>query len=229
MDAKKTVQKFLRNFPRNVASLVASGMRLLPGEIPKVVYLELHGDYPVLPAKSILPIAIPIPGQKKSETLEELKVQLEAMATVSAVEEIIILERGFTGGFSSAYAVRQMLLALVAAGKTVTFYADGYSNLTLYLASACSKVVTLSEGQLMTVGLAGRVLFQANMFKKIGIDIEYERRSEYKNAPNQLTETSLTDSHREALSSLLGSINTHWLEAIATGRKLEPMSIDTAK
>jgi protease IV len=228
MDAKKTVQNFLRNLPRNAASMVASGMRLLPGEVPKTVYLELHGDYPVFAPKSILPIAIPIPGQKKSETLKELKVQLEAIAQVAAVEEIVILERGFSGGFATLFAVRQMFVALVAAGKTVTFYADGYSNLTLYLASACSKVVTLSEGQLLTVGLAGRVLFQANMFKKIGVEIEYERRSEYKNAPNQLTETSLTDSHREALSSLLGSINTHWLEAIATGRKLELEAVQKA-
>ncbi len=228
MDAKKTVQNFLRNLPYNAAALVASGMKLLPGEIPKTVYLELSGDYPVFTPKSILPINIPIPGQKKTETLEELQDHLEAMAEVSALEEVIILEHGFSGGFASAYAVRKMFLALVASGKTVTFYADSYSNLTLYLASACSKVVTLSEGQLMTVGLAGRVLFQANMFKKIGVEIEYERRSEYKNAPNQLTETSLTDSHREALSSLLGSLNSHWVEAIANGRKLEPSAVQKA-
>jgi protease IV len=228
MDAQKTVQNFLRNLPRNAASLVASGMRLLPGEVPKTVYLELIGDYPVFAPKSILPINIPLPGQKKLETLEELKVQLEAMAKVSALEEVILLDRGFSGGFASAYAVRQMLLALVAAGKTVTFYADSYSNLTLYLASVCSKVVMLSEGQFMTVGLAGRVLFQANMFKKIGVEVEYERRSEFKNAPNQLTETKLTDSHHEALSSLLTSFNAHWLGSIAQGRKLKVTAVQQA-
>jgi protease IV len=228
MDLKKSVKSFFRNVPDNLSALVAQGMRLIPGQVPKVVFLELVGDYPVFAPKSLLPVAIPLPGQRKLETLEDLKDQLEAMAEIPELEEIVILERGFSGGFVTAFVVRQMLLALVNSGKTVSFYADGFSNLTLYLASACSKVVTLSEGQLMTVGLAGRVLFQANMFKKIGIEVEFERRSEYKNAVNQLTETGLTPEHREALSGLLGSLNAHWLESIASGRKLEVGVVEKA-
>lgn len=227
MDIKKTAQNVIRNLPHNLGSLLAKGMSLIPGEIPKTVYLELRGDYPVFAPKSMLPIPIPLPGQRKTETLEELKSQLEAVAKVAAVEEVIILERGFSGGFSSAFAVRQML-EILSATKTVSFYADSFNNLTLYLASACTRVVTLSEGQLMTVGLAGRVLFQANTFKKIGIEVEFERRAEYKNAVNALTETKLTDSHREALTSVLTSINSHWLETIAAGRKLELGAVQNA-
>ncbi len=227
MDIKKTAQNVVRNLPHNLGALLAKTISLIPGEIPKTVYFELRGDYPVFAPKSPLPIPIPLPGQKKSQTLEELKIQLEAVALVAAVEEVVILERGFSGGFSSAFAVRQMLEHLSAC-KTVTFYADSFNNLTLYLASACTRVVTLAEGQLMTVGLAGRVLFQAGTFKKIGIEVEFERRAEYKNAVNTLTETKLTDSHREALTSLLTSVNSHWLETIALGRKLELAALQKA-
>jgi protease IV len=228
MDAKKIAQNFIRNLPHNASSLVARGAKLIPGEIPKTVFYELRGDYPVFAAKPLLPIPIPILGQKKTDTLDDLEAQLEAFTQNSAVQELVILERGFSGGFSSAYAVRQLLEKAVKAGKTISFYADSFSNLTLYLASACSRVVTLSEGQLMTIGLAGRILFQAEMFKKIGIEIEFERRAEYKNAVNQLTETSLTPAHREALTSVLTSLHTHWLETIATGRKLEPVAVQKA-
>ena len=220
MDTKKIVQNLIRNVPRNAASLLAQGIKLLPGEVPKVVYLELHGDYPALAPKSPLPLSIPLPGQKKIETIHDLKRQLEALASIAAVQELIILEHGFSGGFSSAFTIRQLLTELKNSGKTITFYADGYSNLTLYIASVCDKIITLAEGQLMTVGLAARVVFQANTLKKIGIEVEVKRRAEYKNAPNTLTETSLTTAHRESLTSLLGSLHQHWLESIAAGRNL---------
>ncbi len=228
MDFQKQARNFLENLGHNSTALLAKGLSLIPGEIPSTVYLELRGDYPVFTPPSPLPLSIPIPGQKKTVTLEELRDQLEILGKVPAVKELIILERGFSGGFVAAFAIRAMLEQLIAAGKTITFYADAYDNLTIYLASACTNVVTLSEGQLMTIGLAGRVQFQAGTFKKIGIEVEYERRAEYKNAVNQLTETALTPAHRENISTVLGSLSQHWLETIASGRKLEPEVVKKA-
>jgi protease IV len=227
MDNKKFVQNLVRNLGHNAGSLLHKGLSLLPGEAPSVVFLELQGDYPIFAPKSPLPVPIPIPGQKKVETLTELKNQLEAFGKTT-IPELVLLERGFSGGFAAAFAIRQMLEKLVLAGKTVVFYADGYSNLTLYLASVCTRVVTLSQAQLMTVGLAARVVFQKETLKKIGLEAEFERRAEYKNAPNTFSENTFTPAHREAMTALVGSVFSHWLETIAKGRNLTPEAVKTA-
>jgi protease IV len=227
MDNKKFAQNLVRNLSHNAGALLQKGLSLLPGEAPNTVYLELRGDYPVFAPKSPLPIPVPLPGQKKVETLEDLKNQLEAFGKTSC-PELVLLERGFSGGFAAAFAIRQMLEKLVLNGKTVIFYADGYSNLSLYLASACTRVVALAQAEFLMVGLAARTVFQKETLKKIGIEIEYERRAEYKNAPNTFSENTFTAAHREALTSLVGSVQSHWLESIAKGRNLTPEAVKTA-
>jgi protease IV len=219
MDNKTLAQNLARNLAHNATALLQKGLTLLPGEVPETVYLELRGDYPIFAAKSPLPIPVPLPGQKKTDTLSELKTQLEAFGKTTC-PNLILLERGFSGGFATAFAIRQVLEKLVQAGKSVVFYADGYNNLTLYLASVCTKVVTLSQAELICVGLAARVVFQKESLKKIGIEAEFERRAEFKNAPNTLTENGFTPDHRQAMTSLLEGVSEHWLKTIATGRNL---------
>ncbi len=221
-------KNIMKNLGRNAGLLVAQGLKLLPIEVPEKVFLELKGGYPVFAPKSPLPIPVPLPGQRKIETLSELSTQLEALIKLPSVRELIVLERGFSGGFAESYAIRGLFERVRAVGKTVTFYGDGLNNLTMYIASACNNVVTLSEGQIVTIGLAAQVMFQANTLKKIGVEVEVERRAEFKNAANTLTETHFTEAHRESLESLIGNVYEHWLEMIASGRSLEKSVLQDA-
>jgi protease IV len=218
----------LKNVVRNAGALVAQGLKLLPGDAPKTVVVELKGAYPVTRPAGPLPIPVPIPGQQRVETLLELQRRLEALGRVEGLEGVIVLNRGFEGGLSTAFAVRRALEELRVAGKRVTFYADSADNLTLYLGSACDEFVMLSEGLMGAVGLASRVVFAGETLKKIGIDLEYERRSEYKAAPERLTATGFSQPYRESLTALLTSVHDHWLEAIAGGRGLDVNAVREA-
>jgi protease IV len=211
----------LKNVVRNAGALVAQGLSLLPGEVPKTVVIELKGAYPMTRPSGPLPVPIPIPGQPKIETLTDLQHKLELLAKVPSLEGIVFLNRGYEGGLATTYAVRRLIETFRASGKRVTLYADSVDNATLYLGSACDEFAMLSEGIMGAVGLGSRVVFVGEMLKKIGINLEYERRSEYKAAPERLTTTGFSDTYRESVTALLESVYDHWLETIASGRTLE--------
>jgi protease IV len=211
----------LKNVVRNAGALVAQGLSLLPGEVPKTVVLELKGAYPTTRPSGPLPVPIPIPGQPKIETLMDLQHKLELLAKVPGLEGIVLLNRGYEGGLATAYALRRLLETFKASGKRVTLYADSVDNAIVYLGSVCDEFVMLSEGNMGAVGLGSRVVFVGETMKKIGINLEYERRSEFKAAPERFTATGFSDTYRESVTALLESVNNDWLEAIASGRNLE--------
>jgi protease-4 len=217
-----------KNVVRNAGALVAQGLSLLPGDAPKTVVLELKGAYPVTRPPGPLPVDIPLPGQPRVETLTEFQRKLEVLARVPGLEGVVVLERGFEGGLSTAYAIRRALEELRASGKRVTLYADSVSNATLYLGSAADEFVVLPEGMVGAVGLASRVVFLGEALNKLGVNLEFERRSEYKAAPERFTATGFSDTYRESITALLDSVNTHWLETIAGGRNLEMNALRAA-
>jgi protease IV len=222
------MNNFLENLSQNAVALFEQGLRFLPGETPKTVVLELRGAYPITSPANPLPIPIRLPGQSKIETLDDLSDQLERLTQIRSLQELVVLERGFEGGFATAFAVRGLLEDFRKSGKRITFYSDQIGNLSLYLGSACDQIVTLSEGQINAVGLAARVVFLGETLKKIGIELEFERRSEFKNAPERFAATEFSDAHRQNVTGLLEGLYAHWLETVSTGRKLSTDALRAA-
>jgi protease IV len=223
-----SMNNFFENLSQNAVALLEQGLRFLPGETPKTVVLELRGAYPVTSPANPLPIPIRLPGQSKIQTLDDLRDQLERLAEIRSLQELIVLERGFEGGFATAFAVRGLFEKFRKSGKRITFYADQIGNLSLYLGSACDQIVTLVEGEIRTVGLAARVVFLGETLKKIGIELEFERRSEFKNAPERFAATEFSDAHRQNVTGLLEGLYNHWLDAVSTGRKLSTDALRAA-
>ena len=222
------MNNFFYNLSQNAVALLEQGLRFLPGETPKTVVLELHGAYPVTSPANPLPIPIQLPGQKKITTLEDLRDQLERLTQIRSLQELIVLERGFEGGFATAFAVHGLLEEFRKSGKRIMFYSDQIGNLSLYLGSACDQIVTLSEGQVNAVGLVARVVFLGETLKKIGIELEVERRSEFKNAPERFAATTFSAAHRQNVTGLLEGLYDHWLETVSTGRKLSTDALRAA-
>ena len=209
----------LKNVTRNAAALVAQGLKLLPGDAPNSVIVELKGAYPV--TRPANPLPIPIPGQARIETLLEFQRKLEVLSRIPELKCVILLNRGLECGLATAFALGQALEKFRSSGKRVILYADGADNLTLYLSASCDEFVMLSEGVMGAVGVAARVVFLGEAMRKLGVNLEFERRSEYKAAPERLTATGFSDAYRESLTALLDSVQNHWLETIAAGRSLE--------
>ena len=113
----------LKNVTRNAAAFVAQGLKLLPGDAPSSVIVELKGAYPVTRPANPLPISIP--GQARIETLLEFQRKFEVLSRVPELKRVILLNRGLECGLATAFALRQVFERFRAAGKHVTLYADG--------------------------------------------------------------------------------------------------------
>ena len=63
--------------------------------------------------------------------------------------------------------------------------------------------------------------FYRGTLDKLGIEAQFEGVGKYKNAPNQFTERSFTEPHREQMEALVGSLFDTYVAGVAEGRRLE--------
>jgi protease-4 len=83
-------------------------------------------------------------------------------------------------------------------------------------------------GELRTTGWNREFEFYKGLFDKIGVNFEVSKRKEYKSAGDLLTETKLPAAVRENYQTLGNDLTQQLVDAIATGRKIEPASIRQA-
>jgi protease-4 len=203
------------NLSRNAAFVLSRALSMLPGRPPRLVVIELHGDYPLTRTPSFQ-----LPGRPRPDTLGALARRFDRLADSPDIDGVVLLLDGFSGGSASAYSIRQLIERYRSRGKTVTAYASAVSNLTLYLGAVADRFVMPPAGDWQAVGLAARVVFMRDTLEKLGLVAEVERRAEYKTAPERFTESSMSEANRQQITSLLEDVNAHWMQAIAQGRHL---------
>ncbi|KAL1925601.1 uncharacterized protein VTP21DRAFT_484 [Calcarisporiella thermophila] len=115
---------------------------------------------------------------------------------------------------------RQAKIAKFGADKCkLIAFADTYTQMYYYLASAFDHVAIQPTGQVPLVGLSSTVTFFKQLLNRFGIYVRGEARREYKSAISPFTETKLTPEQRSDLDQLLSSLNTDMLQDIASSRK----------
>lgn len=122
-------------------------------------------------------------------------------------------------GWARVEEVRRAFGRLQDAGKPVTVYLEGMiGNQEYYLASAAERIVVPPVSSVDVVGLRAEVTFFKRLLDKLGVNADLEHIGDYKNASDLLTRTSMSDAHREALTSLLNDLDSHWIDEIARAR-----------
>eukprot|EP00008_Paramoeba_atlantica_P006603 CAMPEP_0201476516 /NCGR_PEP_ID=MMETSP0151_2-20130828/1706_1 /ASSEMBLY_ACC=CAM_ASM_000257 /TAXON_ID=200890 /ORGANISM="Paramoeba atlantica, Strain 621/1 / CCAP 1560/9" /LENGTH=729 /DNA_ID=CAMNT_0047856911 /DNA_START=110 /DNA_END=2296 /DNA_ORIENTATION=+ len=94
-------------------------------------------------------------------------------------------------------------------------------NACYYLASAFPRIYVQPTGEINLTGFLLDSAFIKGLFDKIGCEPQLDKRHEYKNAVNTYTETSLTEPHREVMTSLCDSLYQQMIDDIAQDRGLE--------
>ena len=97
---------------------------------------------------------------------------------------------------------------------------------TLALAATASKIVLSPAGDVNLTGIRAEVPFFKNTIQKLDFDVHVEKRHEYKNALNVLTEEGFTPEHKEALKTLLDDVQAALAQHLATRREREIEVID---
>lgn len=106
-------------------------------------------------------------------------------------------------------------------------WAETYpGTLSYYLASAFREVWMQPSGTVGLVGFASSAMFLRDALDKAGIEAQYIARGEYKSAPNRFTQSSYTDSHREADTRLIESLHAQVAQAVSESRGIEAADVD---
>ena len=105
-------------------------------------------------------------------------------------------------------------------GKPVVCHAHSLDNATAWFAArACTRIWVSPAGDVNTVGIAGQVVYLKSALDKLKITADFLHMGRYKSAVESLTRDGPSDEAREALTSVLGSIRSTWLETLGTARK----------
>jgi protease IV len=130
---------------------------------------------------------------------------------------------------SPAAAVQELREAIAAftAVKPSLAWAETYpGTLSYYLASAFGEVWMQPSGTVGLIGFASNATFLRDALAKAGIEAEFVAKGEYKSAANLFTEGGFTDSHREAVTRMLESLQSQVWQAIAESRDVDAGVLD---
>lgn len=130
---------------------------------------------------------------------------------------------------SPAAAVQELREAVAAfsAAKPSLAWAETYpGTLSYYLASAFREVWMQPSGTVGLIGFAANALFLRDALHKAGVEAQFVTRGEYKSAPNLFTENGFTDTHREAVTRMVESLQQQVWQAVAESRRIDPDALD---
>lgn len=174
------------------------------------------------------PLAL-LSGDRQALTMRDAVELLGRAETDKRVRGLFLNIGGGGGSMAAAQELRDSLLRFRASGKPVVAFADSLDgNLACFIASAASEVVLQRGGSVSLLGFSRDVNFLRGALDKAGLAFQVAKRHEYKNAYDQLVETSFTEPHREALSRLYELVHDQLVAGIAEGRGLSIDEVEAA-
>jgi protease-4 len=140
---------------------------------------------------------------------------------------IILHLRGFAMPLADLQTLRGSMLRLRTKGKRVICFAQGYDNVTYYVASAADEIILQPGGEVATIGLRSSATFYRDALETIGVALDSVAISPYKGAYDSFTRNTISAEGQEQLEWLLDSRYEGLVNDIAAGRKTTPESVKT--
>lgn len=166
---------------------------------------------------------------RSSQGFIDVVRKIEAAANDNNVAGLYIRASDFSLGSARAEEIRTAIKRFKLSDKFVVAHSQGTYSVSpsaLRAISAADEIWIQPGSDVMTSGLAFEGMFYKDFLENISVQMEVIKYSEYKNAPNQWTETSFTDAHREAMTVLGEDIWELSLADIAADRD---MTIDKVR
>ena len=179
-------------------------------------YLDIHleGDLPEQSSSSFGTFL-----EKRPPSLRTIVQSFDRAAKDARVKSVMLRVNSLSGvGWGKIEELRGAVTRFRESKKPVYAYLEFSGNKEYYLATACTKIFAVPTGLLDVTGLHAEVTFFRNTLDKLGIAAEFEGIGKYKNAPNQFTESSFTEPHREQMTALLDSLFARYVKGVAESR-----------
>jgi protease-4 len=101
----------------------------------------------------------------------------------------------------------------------------GNGSADYVLATGAPEVWLQPSGELALMGVAAETTFLRGLLDKLGVEPQLDKRHEYKNAADRVMRKEFTPEHREAVDRVIASTWDQAVDAIATGRSLDPDAV----
>lgn len=184
-----------------------------------VAKISERGRPPLLtPAERIE--RLDLKGAIGERDLTLMVAKMRRLARDEKVAAVVVQIDGLSAGWASTNELRNGLLELRAAGKTVFVYMVAGSTREYYLATAANKIYVDPAGGLRLVGMHANSLYFKGLFDKLGVVAQFGKVDEYKSAPEAYTRTGPTEPAFIARNELYDSIFEHLVRGIADARGL---------
>jgi protease-4 len=166
-------------------------------------------------------------GDMSMMGLDDITLSIRKAAKEKNIKGIYI--EGGTALFDSpatAQQIRDALKEFKKSGKWIFAYADGYTQAAYYVASAADSVFLNRTGIIELKGIGGKQQFMTGLYDKLGIKYQTVRVGKYKSAVESVTRKDMSAENREQTLAYQKGIWKHWLNDIATSRKITASQID---
>ena len=125
---------------------------------------------------------------------------------------------------AAAEELRTAIQSFRRSGKVVVAHSQGLYPAgpvvsTYMLGAAANEFWMQENASLQAVGFASEEMFLKGAFDRYGIVPDFQKRAEYKTAPNAYLETNFTPEHRESQLSWMGSVYGSAVANAAADRK----------
>lgn len=134
------------------------------------------------------------------------------------IDGIIMRLHASSIGLAKVQELRRALTEFREKSKRVIAHIEMGGDLEYYLATAAERIYLQPVSVLFVDGFAARITFLKGTLDKIGIEPDFIQIGAYKNTPDQFMRKSMTESHREAVTSLLESMFEQYTADIAAAR-----------
>ncbi len=208
-----------------------------------MVFITLAGsaDEVRVKDKSVLELKFPYPVKEHSGLdpedpfslfydpamgLDEITKALAIARSDERIAGISINNPYLIAGMAQTKALRDALRDFKKSGKFVYAYGDLFLQRDYYLSSIADSIFINPVGGMDFKGLAAEVLYFKDFQDKTGVKMEVVRHGEYKSAVEPFLSSEMSESNREQIQSLLGSIWQSVRDEIAESRGLTPESLD---
>ncbi len=121
---------------------------------------------------------------------------------------------------ASAESIRNMILNFKESGKPVFAFANDYTALSYFVASACDNIYMRKMGDFVFAGLSSENLYYKGALDKFGIDAQIIRHGKFKSAVEPFMQENMSEANRLQTQTYLNDIWNTILNGISFARNI---------
>ncbi|TNE43448.1 MAG: signal peptide peptidase SppA [Deltaproteobacteria bacterium] len=163
--------------------------------------------------------------QPSDLTIEDWRALLQKLGEKKHVDGIVCEVKELDVSWPVLEELRDLFKDFRANGKTVLLYPHQLGMAQFYLGTAVDKIVLAPSAPVMVVSPAFQSFFYGKLLEELGVTMEVQRIGAHKNAPEAMTRSFPSPTHRGDLFEILHGFTSHLFAEMAEGRGDDPARI----